>query len=119
MTSSPPVRCPRSVGDSTSRAHPNHRLDDATIAGVVRLLGCDALIVPSAVPMLLVASVKLPCDPPSYRISRNSEVAPGTCLGLTSSGPGAVFLTSDRQSSIGLWGCTPEAEKPFLDQTNG
>src|SRR5215510_3692928 len=44
----------------TRPAHPNHKPYDATIAGVVRLLACDASILASAVPMPLIASVTLP-----------------------------------------------------------
>src|SRR5262245_60280451 len=63
------------MAEPTGPAHLNHRPYDATIAGVVRLLGyallmlgCDASIVPSAVPIFLIASVRVPCDPPSERI---------------------------------------------------
>src|SRR5262245_35660376 len=37
---------------------------DATTASFVRLLACDVSGVPSAVPMPLIASVKLPCGSP-------------------------------------------------------
>src|SRR5262245_15402910 len=47
------------MAEPTCPPHPNHRPYDATIAGVVRLLGCDASILASAVPMLLIASVTL------------------------------------------------------------
>src|SRR5262249_27002443 len=48
------------MAEPTRPAHPNHTPYDATIAGVVRLLGRDALILPSAVPMLLIVFVTLP-----------------------------------------------------------
>src|SRR5262249_21269926 len=53
--------------------NPNHKPYDATTASVVRLLGCDASIVLSVLPMLLIASLWVPCDPPSLLI--NTEIA--------------------------------------------
>src|SRR4030095_16375401 len=48
------------MAEPTRPANPNHTPYDATIAGAVRLLACDASTLASAVPMLLIASATLP-----------------------------------------------------------
>src|SRR5215471_11186533 len=71
------------MAEPTCPAHPNHRPYDATTASVVRLygyallvLGCAASIVRSAVLMLLIASVKFPCDPPSEWFDPRAVIYP-------------------------------------------
>src|SRR5262249_18535677 len=56
-----PALCLMATSRTTGRELATPERYDATTAGAVQLLECDAASVPSAVPLPLIVSVKFPC----------------------------------------------------------